>query len=74
MDAAGAAKLGALYVLAITDVPLTTSSWRVDPWWGSSLALTISADTGQRAGAGWVAPSEVRSPRWRRQRNICVGH
>ena len=58
MDAAGTAKIAALYRLANRDVLLTISLRRVDPWWGSSLATTIGPE------AGWVAPSEVHSPRW----------
>ena len=37
MDATGAAKPAALYILANTDVQLTSPPRRVDPQWGSSL-------------------------------------
>ena len=63
MDAAGTAKLAALYVLANINVKLTISPRWVDPWWGSSLASTTGPDTRRRAESGWVAPSGVHSPR-----------
>ncbi len=69
MDAAGAAKIAAFYVLANTDFPLTITEVS-----RPLMRLQPGPDAGRRAGAGWVAPSEVHSPRWHRQQNIGVGH
>lgn len=60
MDAAGAAKLVALDVLANTDVPLIISLRWVDPWWGSSLVSTIGPDGKQWS---WLR-GPVGGPLW----------